>query len=57
MTTTNAKKIQNFQENPCKSCILNFAVCIEDCSFCKHFAEACDYNKVTPQMVLPWKLE
>lgn len=55
--TTNAKKIQNFQENPCKSCILNFAVCIEDCSFCKHFAEACDYNKVTPQMVLPWKLE
>lgn len=55
--TTIVKEIQKNQGNPCKNCITNFATCIEDCSYCAHFVEACDYNKTTPQMVIPWNID
>ena len=35
------------QQDPCQNCFLPFMASVEDCSFCCHFAEACEYQETT----------
>lgn len=35
------------KNHPCHGCSIPFLASIEDCSFCSHFADACEINGTT----------
>ncbi len=35
------------KNHPCHGCSIPFLASVEDCSFCCHFPDACEYNGTT----------